>query len=99
MKAGRFAKEAVEAILVVLDAEPVLSLDAATAKAGAGSSDAAAVDAVCARVVAGRLSFVREKGLAAQGPLMGPVMAELRGKADGSLIAERLRAAIEKAMA
>jgi Glu-tRNA(Gln) amidotransferase subunit E-like FAD-binding protein len=31
------------------------------------------------------------------GPLMGPVMAELRGKADGALISERLKAALQKA--
>jgi Glu-tRNA(Gln) amidotransferase subunit E-like FAD-binding protein len=28
---------------------------------------------------------------------MGPVMAQLRGKADGALISERLRLAIERA--
>ncbi|MEK6986171.1 MAG: Glu-tRNA(Gln) amidotransferase subunit GatE [Candidatus Thermoplasmatota archaeon] len=95
VRSGRCSKEAVEPILAVLDAEPGLSIDAAIAKAGAGSADAAVVDAVCTKVIAGRLEFVKQRGLAAQGPLMGPVMAELRGKADGQLIAARLKAAIE----
>lgn len=95
VRSGRCSKEAVEPILAVLDAEPGLSIDAALAKAGAGSADAAVVDAVCKTVVANRLDFVKQRGLAAQGPLMGPVMAELRGKADGQLIAARLKAAIE----
>lgn len=98
VKAGRFAKEAVEGVLAALDAEPSLSLEAAIAKAGAGSADAAAVDAVCRRVVAEKLDFVKQRGLAAQGPLMGPIMAELRGKADGQLISARLKAAIEAAL-
>ncbi len=98
VKAGRFAKEAVEKVLALLDAEPMLTLDAALAKAGAGVTDVAAVDAVCRRIVAAQAELVRNKGLAAQGPLMGPVMAELRGKADGAVISERLKAAIEAAM-
>ncbi|HEX2065497.1 MAG TPA: hypothetical protein VHI93_01660 [Candidatus Thermoplasmatota archaeon] len=50
-----------------------------------------------ANVLAERADFVRARGLAAMGPLMGPVMAQLRGKADGALIAERLKLALERA--
>ncbi|MES2155122.1 MAG: Glu-tRNA(Gln) amidotransferase subunit GatE [bacterium] len=95
LRAGKFAKEAIPDILKALDAGEK-SLDAAMAKAGAGSLDAAAVDAVIAKVIAERVDFVKAKGMAAIGPLMGPVMAELRGKADGQLISARLKAALEK---
>jgi glutamyl-tRNA(Gln) amidotransferase subunit E len=98
LKAGRFAKEAVEPILKVLAADPAMPLEPALAKAGVGSAaDAGAVDAVIAKVLAERADFVKARGLGAMGPLMGPVMAELRGKADGALINARLRAALEKA--
>jgi glutamyl-tRNA(Gln) amidotransferase subunit E len=98
LKAGRFAKEAVEPLLRALDTDPSATMDSAMAKAGLGAAaDAHAVDAVIAKVLAERADFVKAKGPAAAGPLMGPVMAELRGKADGALIAARLKAALEAA--
>ncbi|HUR26439.1 MAG TPA: GatB/YqeY domain-containing protein, partial [Candidatus Thermoplasmatota archaeon] len=70
----------------------------AMAKAGLGpAADTRAVDAVIAKVIASRTELVKNKGMAAMGPLMGPVMAELRGKADGAVISARLKAALEKA--
>ena len=99
LKAGRFAKEAVEPLLKALDAAPGATLDQAMAKAGLGAAaDTHAVDAVIAKVLASRAELVKNKGLAAMGPLMGPVMAELRGKADGAVISARLKAALEKAV-
>jgi glutamyl-tRNA(Gln) amidotransferase subunit E len=97
LRAGRFAKEAIPDILKALDAEPRLGVEGAIAKAGAGTADASTVDAVVAQVIAERADFVKARGMAAMGPLMGPVMAQLRGKADGALISERLRLALEKA--
>jgi glutamyl-tRNA(Gln) amidotransferase subunit E len=99
LKAGRFAKEAVEPLLKALDAQPAASLEQAMGKAGLGAAaDTHAVDAVIAKVLASRAELVKNKGLAAMGPLMGPVMAELRGKADGAVISARLKAALEKAV-
>ncbi|MEA3143301.1 MAG: glutamyl-tRNA(Gln) amidotransferase subunit [Thermoplasmata archaeon] len=97
LKAGRFAKEALPDLLKAIDADPKLDAEGAIAKAGVGSADAAAVDAVIAAVIAERADFVKARGMAAMGPLMGPVMAQLRGKADGALISERLKAALERA--
>jgi glutamyl-tRNA(Gln) amidotransferase subunit E len=96
LKAGRFAKEGLEAVLKALDADPRLSPETAVAKLGVAAADTATVDAVIAKVIAERRDFVKAKGLAAMGPLMGPVMAELRGKADGAVINARLKAALEK---
>ena len=99
LKAGRFAKEAVEPLLKALDASPASTLEQAMAKAGLGAAaDTHAVDAVIAKVLATRAELVKNKGMAAMGPLMGPVMAELRGKADGAVISARLKAALEKAV-
>jgi glutamyl-tRNA(Gln) amidotransferase subunit E len=100
LKAGRFAKEAVEPLLKAMGDDPAMPLDAALARAGVGEAvDAGAVDAVIAKVLAERADFVKARGLGAMGPLMGPVMAELRGKADGALISARLKAALERAAA
>lgn len=96
LRAGRFSKEAIPDILAALDAGAE-DVERAIAAAGAGAADLSAVDAVIAKVIAERKEFVRSKGMDAVGPLMGPVMAELRGKADGAVISARLKAAIAKA--
>lgn len=96
LASGAFAKEAVPDVLAALDADAAQPLEAVLAKLNVESADADTIDAVIERVIATRLDFVRERGMAAMGPLMGPVMAELRGKADGSLISERLKHALSK---
>jgi predicted aldo/keto reductase-like oxidoreductase len=48
------------------------------------------------KVVRDREAFVREKGKGAVGPLMGVVMAELKGKLDGKAASELLRKEIDK---
>lgn len=97
LKAGRFAKEAVEDLLKALDGDSSLDVEAAIAKLGVAVADTAVVDAVIAKVMAERADFVKARGMGAIGALMGPVMAELRGKADGAVISARLKAALEKA--
>ena len=99
LKQGRFAKEAVEGILQALDADSALAVDGAIVKLGVAVADTAAVDAVIADVLAQRRDFVKAKGLSAMGALMGPVMAQLRGKADGAVINARLKALLEAEVA
>jgi len=86
---GSFAKEAVPDVLKRMcqggtAEEAVSSLGLQVA-----SSDEA--QAVVARIVKEREAFVREKGQGAAGPLMGVVMAELRGRVDGKAASEMLR--------
>lgn len=95
---GRFAKEAVPDVLGALDKDPGLDVDGAIDAAGAGAVDESAIDAVIDAVVEERRDFIQERGAAAMGPLMGPVMAELRGKADGAVISGKLKAAIDRVL-
>ena len=46
------------------------------------------------KVVAGRLDFVKERGMGALGPLMGLVMKECGGAADGKQVSALLREVI-----
>jgi len=97
VKEGRFAKEAIPAIL----REEIggVSLERAVEKLGLGAvSDGEAVAAIDA-IVAERGDFVRSKGMGAVGPLMGPVMASLRGKVDGQKASALLQQAIKKYLA
>jgi glutamyl-tRNA(Gln) amidotransferase subunit E len=93
---GAFAKEAIPAILSALDEEPGVAMTDAIASAiGGGDVD---LDGVIARVVEERRDFIKQRGQASLGPLMGPVMSELRGKVDGQLISERLKVAIAQVL-
>ncbi len=98
LAAGRFAKEAVPDVLKALDEDPRRDVDAAVEAAGAAAADEGEVVAVIEKVVADRADFVKARGMGAMGPLMGPVMAELRGKADGAVVSARLKEAIQKAL-
>lgn len=95
LRANRFAKEAIPDILRALDGG-AKDFEAALGATGGGALDADAVDTIIANVLSGRADFVKARGMAAMGPLMGPVMQELRGKADGQLISARLKAALER---
>jgi glutamyl-tRNA(Gln) amidotransferase subunit E len=52
--------------------------------------------AIIVKIVEERKAFVKEKGNAALAPLMGVVMAEVRGSADGKVVSELLRKEIER---
>lgn len=86
---GKFAKEAVPQILA-----SVLQYGHAVARAldilGMEAVDLAAVREIVDRIIEQRDKFVLEKGQAAVGPLMGPVMKELRGRVDGKVVSEVL---------
>ncbi|MDR0198859.1 MAG: Glu-tRNA(Gln) amidotransferase subunit GatE [Methanomassiliicoccaceae archaeon] len=81
LKASRFAKEALPSLFreIAKGASP----DDAISKLGLSSMDEGEARAVIAAMVRQRESFVKEKGMASVGPLMGPVMEALRGKLDG----------------
>ncbi|MCU0859530.1 MAG: Glu-tRNA(Gln) amidotransferase subunit GatE [Thermoplasmata archaeon] len=93
---GTFAKEAIPEVLAWMVKNGNADAQRAADALGLGGTDEAVVKEICARVVREREGFIRERGEAALGPLMGIVMKELRGKADGKLISETLRALIAR---
>ena len=90
---GKAAKEAVPELLTALaagkpEAEVLGSL--------AATLTPEELDAIVARVLKEREGFVKERGKAALGPLMGVVMAEVRGRVDGKLVSEALKRGMER---
>jgi glutamyl-tRNA(Gln) amidotransferase subunit E len=90
---GRAAKEAVPAVLekvaagltvreAIAECAPEISLDR--------------LEEIVRTIVQDRQEFVREKGMGALGPLMGIVMAEVRGSVDGKLVSQVLRQEISR---
>jgi len=81
LKASRFAKEALPSLF--REIAKGASLNDAIAKLGLSSMDEDEARKMIATIVKEREAFVKEKGTASAGPLMGPVMEALRGKLDG----------------
>ena len=73
------------------------SMDQLSSKAeelGLKPADAGDLAAIVEKVVNDRLDFVKERGMGAMGPLMGVVMKECGGAADGKQVSALLREAI-----
>lgn len=93
---GKATKEAIPEILKAIAKNPKQTVAQAIDSLGLGGVDEDAINAVVIKVVAQRLDFVKETGARAVGPLMGVVMKELSGKADGKLISKLLKEEIDK---
>ena len=55
------------------------------------------LEKIIKKIIADRKDFVAQKGRAALGPLMGVVMAEVRGSVDGKIVSEILKKEIDAA--
>ena len=93
---GRAAKEAIPDLLRSIAGGS--TVDAALARLAPAISRAE-LETVVRKIIATRSDFVKEKGKAALGPLMGLVMEEVRGSVDGKLVSEILRKEIDAAVA
>jgi glutamyl-tRNA(Gln) amidotransferase subunit E len=90
---GTAAKEAVPAILEqVAGGTPVEEALATCAPVVSREE----LERIVAGIVEERSSFVSERGMAALGPLMGVVMAEVRGSVDGKMVSEVLKKEIAR---
>jgi glutamyl-tRNA(Gln) amidotransferase subunit E len=96
---GRMAKEGIPQLLETMAKNPEHSAAHAAEAAGLAGVDEGGVEEVVARIVAEKEAFVRERGEAALGPLMGLAMKELRGKADGALVSSVLKREIDRILA
>jgi len=94
---GRFAKEGVGGVLR-LQLWEGLTLDRAIERAGLAPLDDSDLRSVIDRVVERNVELVRSRGLGAMGPLMGDVMAEVRGRRDGKEVARVLQEVLKRRM-
>ncbi len=94
---GKFSKEAVPNVVkeVITGSKTVEGAIDAMGLSAVGTDE---LHEVIEKVVIERIDFVKERGMGAVGPLMGVVMKELRGRADGKIISERLKEAISAAI-
>jgi len=57
------------------------------------------LESIIQKIVADRSDFVAQKGMNALGPLMGVVMADVRGSVDGKMVSEILKREINATLA
>ncbi len=96
---NRFAKEGLSKVLASVIAEkegtedlPVsLTVENAIKKTGLGGLSKKDVETIIEKILSGKKEFIKEKGKNAFAPLMGLVMKEIRGKADGEIVSAILK--------
>jgi len=93
---GKFAKEAVPEILKQILKNKGVSVDKAIELCGLCSTDEEEVLKIVRKIVSERKDFIKQRGKDSLGPIMGIVMKELRGKADGKVISKVLNDEIKK---
>ncbi len=93
---GRAAKEAIPGILGQVAGGT--SVESAIREC-APTISREELETIVRRIVQERGSFITERGPGSLGPLMGVVMAEVRGSADGKLVSEVLRQEINRYLA
>ncbi|HIJ06893.1 MAG: Glutamyl-tRNA(Gln) amidotransferase subunit E [Methanomicrobiales archaeon 53_19] len=90
---GEVAKEALPDILRALAGGA--SLEEAILSVGPTFS-VKDLECLIEEIVTERAEFIRDRGMAALGPVMGVVMKEVRGRIDGQIVADILKRSIEK---
>jgi glutamyl-tRNA(Gln) amidotransferase subunit E len=96
IEGGRAAKEAIPDILRSLASGT--SCDVAIQNVAPAVSYEE-LEAIIKKIIADRTDFVAQKGMTALGPLMGVVMAEVRGSVDGKMVSEILKKEINATLA
>ena len=92
-EAGHVTREGMQTLLAEFEGQNP-TIDQLSSKAeelGLKPADASDLADIVAKVVSGRLDFVKERGMGAMGPLMGLVMKECGGAADGKQVSALLR--------
>ena len=82
LKENKIAKEGVEIALIQISRGEKIELKSENIESE--------VDEFIDVLIKEKIDFVKERGMGAIGPLMGPVMSEFRGKMDGAKINELL---------
>jgi glutamyl-tRNA(Gln) amidotransferase subunit E len=94
VEAGTIAKEAIPDLIRQIASG--IAAEEAIRRYTASSFSVAEVEEMAERILREREDFVRQRGKGALGPLMGVLMAEVRGRVDGQLVSEVLRKALDR---
>jgi glutamyl-tRNA(Gln) amidotransferase subunit E len=96
---NRVAKEAIPEVIATLAKNPERDIREIVEGLGISAFGETEIVEIISGILKEREGFVRERGLEAEKPLMGVVMKEVRGRADGKMVSEILRRELEKFLA
>ncbi len=91
-----YSKEAIPEILHYLHKKPDKTVKNAIKELRLEKTDTKEIEKLAKKIVKNRIDFVKQRKMGAVGPLMGVIMKELRGRADGKIISEILQKEIKK---
>ncbi|HEX7515073.1 MAG TPA: Glu-tRNA(Gln) amidotransferase subunit GatE [archaeon] len=94
VRSKTISKEGVPEVLRLLAEYDTKTADEAAIELGFIMLSESELNAIVEEIVQSQLDFIKAKGVGAIGPLMGVVMKQVRGKADGKLVNEVLRAKV-----
>ncbi len=92
----QFSKEALPEVMTAVANKPTQVLSKTIARLGLSALSREELEQIIEKVLDERIEFLKERGVAAHGPLMGIIMKEVRGKVDGKLVAQMLKKGISK---
>jgi glutamyl-tRNA(Gln) amidotransferase subunit E len=93
---GKIPNEAVSEVLKLIAVKPELTVEKAVGTLGIGGVGTGELEAAIDKIINSRMDFIKEKGMNSEGPLMGVVMKELRGKVSGQEISRLLKEKLSK---
>ncbi len=93
---GKIPNEAVREVLKLIAVKPELTVEKAVGTLGIGGVETGELEAAIDKIINSRMDFIKEKGMNSEGPLMGVVMKELRGKVSGQEISRLLKEKLSK---
>ncbi|MFW9982018.1 MAG: Glu-tRNA(Gln) amidotransferase subunit GatE [Candidatus Thorarchaeota archaeon] len=92
---NQISSEAIPEVLTYLANNPKSDVQTAIEATGLGMANSVEVEEIIKKLVREREDFIRKQGDRSIGALMGAVMKELGGKADGKMVNELLRKEIQ----
>jgi glutamyl-tRNA(Gln) amidotransferase subunit E len=93
---NQMAKEAIPDVIASLAEDPEADIKEIVEKLGLSAFGESDIVKIVRTIFKEREKFIRERGPNAEKPLMGLVMKEVRGRADGKIVNQILRRELEK---
>lgn len=95
---NQFSKEGIPSILTYLLNHPSAVIQEAIKVCGFETASVQDIEEFTHKLVIERREFINKRGMGALGPLMGVVMKQFLGKADGALISDILKRELKNAL-
>jgi len=95
---GKVAKEAIPDILAYLGKNQAAEVNEAVERLGIKGISTDELEKAVEETIRKNITLIKEKKMQALSPLMGDVMKQLRGKADGKTVSETVRKKLEETL-